>query len=128
MTPRSRFDEVQTNQVLYNLTRRGIEWDLLPWCDQRRISVMAYSPIEQGRLLSQRALADVAKRHQATPSQIALAWVLRAGVIAIPRARSLIHVRENRAALDDFFRDEPYCTNGIYERIDIYDWQRGVMA
>jgi diketogulonate reductase-like aldo/keto reductase len=92
--------EVQTNQVLYNLTRRGIEWDLLPWCDQRRISVMAYSPIEQGRLFSHRALTDVAKRHQATPAQIALAWVLRAGVIAIPRTRSLSHVRENRAALD----------------------------
>lgn len=93
-------EEVQTNQVLYNLTRRGIEWDLLPWCNQRRISVMAYSPIEQGRLLSHRALTDVAKRHQVTPTQIALAWVLRAGVIAIPRAGSPIHVRENRSALD----------------------------
>jgi len=61
---------------------------------------MAYSPIEQGRLRSQRALKDVAERHQATPAQIALAWVLRAGVIPIPRAGSLIHVRENRAALD----------------------------
>jgi diketogulonate reductase-like aldo/keto reductase len=93
-------EEVQTNQVLYNLTRRGIEWDLLPWCDQRRIPAMAYSPIEQGRLLSARALKDVAKRHQATPAQIALAWVLRAGVVAIPRTGSLSHVRENRAALD----------------------------
>lgn len=93
-------DEVQTNQVLYNLSRRGIEWDLLRWCNQRRIAVMAYSPIEQGRLRSHRALADVAKRHQATPTQIALAWVLRLGVIAIPRAGSVIHVRENRAALD----------------------------
>ncbi len=93
-------DEFQTNQVLYNLTRRGIEWDLLPWCDQRGIPVMAYSPIEQGRLLSDPALKDVANRHHATPAQIALAWVLRAGVIAIPRAGSLIHVRENRAALD----------------------------
>jgi diketogulonate reductase-like aldo/keto reductase len=93
-------EEVQTNQGLYNLTRRAIEWDLLPWCDQRSIPVMAYSPIEQGRLLSQPALKDVAKRHQATPAQIALAWVLRAGGIAILRAGSLIHVRENRAALD----------------------------
>jgi diketogulonate reductase-like aldo/keto reductase len=92
--------EVASNQVLYNLTRRGIEAGLLPWCDQRGISVMAYTPIEQGRLLSHRALADVAKRHNATAAQIALAWVLKAGTIAIPRARSLDHVRDNRASLD----------------------------
>lgn len=93
-------NEVASNQVLYNLTRRGIEWSLLPWCHQRGISVMAYTPIEQGRLLSHRALGEVAKRHSATPAQIALAWVLKAGTIAIPRARSQVHVRDNRAALD----------------------------
>jgi diketogulonate reductase-like aldo/keto reductase len=89
-----------TNQVLYNLSRRGIEWDLLPWCRDRKIPIMAYSPIEQGRLLTHRGLRDVAKRHGATPAQIALAWVLHSGSIAIPRARSDIHVRENRAVLD----------------------------
>jgi diketogulonate reductase-like aldo/keto reductase len=92
--------QVATNQILYNLTRRGVEWDLLPWCRQHGIPVMAYSPIEQGRLLSNRKLSDIAKRHGATPAQIALAWVLRSGAIAIPRARSEAHVRENRAALD----------------------------
>lgn len=91
---------VATNQVLYNLTRRAIEWDLLPWSRERGIPVMAYSPIEQGRLLSERVLGEVAERHRVTPAQIALAWVLRSGAIAIPRARSLDHVRENRAALD----------------------------
>jgi diketogulonate reductase-like aldo/keto reductase len=91
---------VATNQVLYNLTRRGIEWDLLPWCKQQGIPVMAYSPIEQGRLLSHHALRRIADRHQATPAQIALAWVLRTGVIAIPRTGKQSHVRDNRAALD----------------------------
>jgi diketogulonate reductase-like aldo/keto reductase len=90
-----------TDQVLYNLTRRGIEWALLPWCRSRRIPIMAYSPIEQGRLLGRRALQQVARRQDATPAQIALAWVLREdGVIAIPKASSIDHIRENRGALD----------------------------
>jgi diketogulonate reductase-like aldo/keto reductase len=92
---------VATDQVLYNLTRRGIEWDLLPWCAQQRVPVMAYSPIEQGRLLEHPALQTIAKRHQATAAQIALAWVLlRKDVIAIPRTGRPAHVKENRAALD----------------------------
>jgi diketogulonate reductase-like aldo/keto reductase len=89
-----------TNQVLYNLTRRGIEWDLLPWCRRNQLPITAYSPIEQGRLLSNRGLDEVVRRHGATPAQIALAWVLNSGSIAIPRARSEAHVRENRAASD----------------------------
>jgi diketogulonate reductase-like aldo/keto reductase len=90
----------QTNQVLYNLTRRGIEFDLLPWCRERAMPVMAYSPIEQGRMLGHKALADVAKRHGATPAQVALAWLLRQGVIVIPKATVLAHVDENLGALD----------------------------
>ncbi|EYB69737.1 aldo/keto reductase [Deinococcus phoenicis] len=89
-----------TNQVLYNLTRRGIEFDLLPQSQARGLPLMAYSPVEQGRLLRQPALQDVARRHGATPAQVALAWVLRQpGVIAIPKAAREAHVRENRAAL-----------------------------
>jgi diketogulonate reductase-like aldo/keto reductase len=92
---------VQTDQVLYNLARRGIEWDLLPWCLEAGIPVMAYAPIEQGRLLRHPVLARVAERHGATPAQVALAWVLdHESVIAIPRAGTPQHVRENRAALD----------------------------
>ncbi|HEU4642712.1 MAG TPA: aldo/keto reductase [Gemmatimonadaceae bacterium] len=92
---------VATDQVLYNLSRRGIEWDLLPWCFGRGIPIMAYSPIEQGRLLGDRTLREVAARHGATPAQVALAWVLRRdGIIAIPRAGTPEHVRENRAALE----------------------------
>jgi diketogulonate reductase-like aldo/keto reductase len=90
---------VATNQVLYNLARRGIEWDLLPWCQARSIPAMAYSPIEQGRVLSDPTLRAIADRHSATPAQIALAWVLRAGVMVIPRARTPEHVRENRACV-----------------------------
>jgi diketogulonate reductase-like aldo/keto reductase len=90
-----------TNQVLYNLTRRGIELELRPWCRERRIPIMAYSPIEQGRLLGRRELERVASRLNATPAQVALAWVLRhPDVIAIPKASDLEHVRENRGALD----------------------------
>jgi diketogulonate reductase-like aldo/keto reductase len=90
-----------SDQVLYNLARRGIEWDLLPWLREHRIAVMAYSPIEQGRILSKRALGAIAKRHAASPAQVALAWLLRQqGVVVIPKASTLDHVRENRAALE----------------------------
>ena len=90
-----------TNQVLYNLRRRGIEAGLLPWCRDRGIPIMAYSPIEQGRLLHDRMLTTVAIRHRAAPAQIALAWALRQrDMMVIPKASSEAHVRENRAALD----------------------------
>jgi len=81
---------VATNQVLYNLARRGIEADLLPWCRQRKIPVMAYSPIEQGRILRDRALTALAARHDATPARIAIAWLLRdVDIMVIPKARTL---------------------------------------
>jgi diketogulonate reductase-like aldo/keto reductase len=85
---------VATNQVLYNLMRRGSEFDLMPWCLERRIPVMAYSPLEQGRLLGRRALQEVGARHNVKCVQVALAWVLRQdGVIAIPKApRSTAHI------------------------------------
>jgi diketogulonate reductase-like aldo/keto reductase len=90
-----------TDQVLYNLTRRGIEYDLLPWCFQRSIPIMAYSPVEQGRLLEHPVLRHIARRHKLTTAQVALAWVLRQDkVIAIPRAGVPAHVRENRGALE----------------------------
>jgi diketogulonate reductase-like aldo/keto reductase len=90
-----------TDQVLYNLSRRGIEYKLMPWCRGRGIPIMAYSPIEQGRLLGHQALRRVAERHDATPAQVALAWVLRQdGVIAIPKAGTVDHVHENRRALE----------------------------
>ena len=90
-----------TDQILYNLSRRGPEFDLLPWCAERRMPVMAYSPLEQGRLAGDRTLARIAARYRISPMQVALAWVLRrAGVIAIPKASNPAHVRDNRAALD----------------------------
>ncbi len=89
-----------TNQVLYNLARRGIEWDLLPACQAQGMPIMAYSPIEQGRLLRDRTLGQVAKRHGASPAQVALAWLLRQpGVIVIPKSGEPQHVRDNHAAL-----------------------------
>ncbi len=92
---------VATNQVLYNLMHRGVEHDLLPWCGAHRLPLMVYSPIEQGQLVGNEALAEIARRRAATPAQIALAWVLRHdNVIAIPKTGRLAHVRENHAALD----------------------------
>ena len=95
-------ERIVTNQVLYNLERRGIEWDLLPWMRKRHRPVMAYSPVEEGLLTHPHpVLKRVAERHDATPVQIALAWVIReGGVIAIPKAADPKHVRENRGAAD----------------------------
>ncbi|KQN25334.1 aldo/keto reductase [Sphingomonas sp. Leaf33] len=94
-------DSCQTDQILYNLTRRGPEYDLIPWLARRRMPIMAYSPVEQGRLVSHPGLAELAAKRNATPTQLALAWLLsREGVIPIPKAGSVDHVRENRAALD----------------------------
>jgi diketogulonate reductase-like aldo/keto reductase len=81
--------------------RRGIEYELMPWCRKRGIPIIAYSPIEQGRLLGHRELKSVAARHNAKPAQVALAWLLRQdGIVAIPKAAKLVHVRENYAALE----------------------------
>jgi diketogulonate reductase-like aldo/keto reductase len=94
-------DAVQTNQLLYNLTRRGIEWGLLPWLRERRVPLMAYSPIEQGRLLGNRKLAGFAQRHGMTPAQAALAWLLaRDDVIVIPKTGRRDRLRENLGALE----------------------------
>jgi diketogulonate reductase-like aldo/keto reductase len=94
-------DRCASNQVLYNLTRRGIEFDLMPLCRERGIPIMAYSPIEQGRMLNHSALKTIGARHNATPAQVALAWLLRQdSLIAIPKAASEKHLRENRAAID----------------------------
>ena len=95
-------DGVATNQVMYNLKRRGIEYALLPWSRKRRIPIMAYSPLDQGgSVLRSHELRLVADRHGATPAQIALAWTIRQqGVFAIPKAGREAHVRENHAALN----------------------------
>ncbi len=101
-----------TNQVLYHLGSRGIEFDLLPWCQQQQIPVMAYCPLAQaGRLrddlFNSRAVQDVAHAHQATPAQVLLAWAIRQpGVMAIPKASSVDHVKENAAALALQLSDE----------------------
>lgn len=101
LTGLSSGDHVQTNQVLYNLSRRGPEFDLAPWSRQRGIPIMAYSPVEQGALARNSRLEAIAARHNATAAQIALAWVMaQPGVIAIPKASSQEHVRQNVAALD----------------------------
>jgi diketogulonate reductase-like aldo/keto reductase len=95
-------EHIVTNEVLYNLERRGIEWDLLPWMRKRHRPVIAYSPVEEGLLTHPHpVLKRVAERHDATPAQVALAWVIREdGVIAIPKAADSKHVRENRGAAD----------------------------
>lgn len=93
--------EVATNQVLYNLMRRGIEWELLPLCRQRGIPIMAYSPVEQGRLLRNRTLQNIAKERGVTAAEVAIAWLLHQdNVIVIPKASTIAHVEQNRHALD----------------------------
>jgi diketogulonate reductase-like aldo/keto reductase len=93
--------EIVTNQVLYNLMRRGIEWDLLPWCRQQNIPIMAYSPIEQGRLLQNQTLQTIATDRQVSTAEVAIAWLLhQEQVIVIPKSSNIAHVEKNRAALD----------------------------
>jgi diketogulonate reductase-like aldo/keto reductase len=95
-----------TNQVLYNLEHRGVEWQLLGWCRARGLPVMAYSPLGSSasglrRLLGHASVRAVAARHEATPAQVVLAWALRQpDVYVIPKAAGSAHVRENRAALE----------------------------
>jgi diketogulonate reductase-like aldo/keto reductase len=94
-------DQVQTNQVLYNVGTRGIDFDLLPFQAGEGIPIMAYSPLAQGRLPKAAALKAVAARHQATVGQVMLAWCLRhKTVFAVPKSSRLEAVRENAAAGD----------------------------
>ena len=100
-------DTVAADQVLYNLSRRGPEWDLVPWCRERGIAIMAYTPLGQGSLLRDRTLAEIARRRNATPAQVALAWLLRQqGMMVIPKAARQEHVRENRGAADVALTEE----------------------
>jgi len=90
-----------SNQVLYHLGSRGIEWQLLPQCQKSKIMVMAYSPLGQGPLLRKPALGKLADKHKCDPAAVALAWVLRqSGVVTIPKATKPEHVRANIKALD----------------------------
>lgn len=92
---------VATDQVLYNLSRRGIEWDLLPWCRQRGVPVMAYSPIEQGQILDHPGLCALAESLGLTPARLALAWLLhQEGIIAIPKTSTRAHLEDNALAAD----------------------------
>jgi diketogulonate reductase-like aldo/keto reductase len=100
-------ETVATDQVLYNLSRRGPEWNLLPWCRERGIPIMAYTPLGQASLIRHRTLAEIARCRNATPAQIALAWLLRQeNIIVIPKAARLEHVRDNRGALDVALTEE----------------------
>lgn len=100
LPPASQHSGCAANQVLYNPGARGIEFDLLPWCQAHGMPVMAYSPVSQGgRMLRDKVLQAVAARHGATPAQVAIAWTLRQpGVVSIPKASDAGHVRENAAA------------------------------
>lgn len=92
---------IVTNQVLYNLMRRGIEWNLLPWCRQQNIPIMAYSPIEQGRLLNNRTIKAIAQQRGVTAAQVAIAWLLHQdNLIVIPKSSRIDHVEQNYAALN----------------------------
>ena len=101
--------EFATNQVLYNLGRRGVEWDIIPFCKDRNVPVMAYSPLEQGRLDQFPVLSEVAERHGVKPLQVALAWVLsQESVITIPKAVNHQHIDQNIAALEIVLDGQDY--------------------
>ncbi len=94
-------DAIATNQVLYNLTRRGIELNLLPWCEKQAIPIIAYSPIEQGRLLKDQTLEKIATAHEMSAAQVAIAWLLHQdNVVVIPKASRIEHVEQNYAAIN----------------------------
>ncbi len=92
---------IASNQLLYNLSRRGIEWDLLPWLREREIPIMAYSPIEQGRLIANQKLVEFSRQNDMTPAQAALAWLLaKDDVVVIPKTGRRERLQENLGALD----------------------------
>jgi diketogulonate reductase-like aldo/keto reductase len=92
---------ITTNQILFNLTRRNAEHTVLPWCREHQVPIMAYSPVEQGRLLTKRKLITIAEKRGATPARIAIAWLLaQPDTIVIPKAGDPEHVAENRGAAD----------------------------
>jgi diketogulonate reductase-like aldo/keto reductase len=98
-------NEIAANQVLYNLNNRGIEWDLLPWCQKHYIPVMAYSPIEQASknkkgLLNDPVIKEIALQHHVAPAAVALAWLLGQEVVVIPKSGNPVHVKENSRALN----------------------------
>jgi len=98
---------VAADQVLYNLARRGPEWDLIPWCREYRVAIMAYTPLGTGTMLGDPTLAEISRLRGATPAQVALAWLLRQeNMIVITKASRLEHVRENHGALDLKLADE----------------------
>jgi diketogulonate reductase-like aldo/keto reductase len=101
-------DHVQTDQVLYNLARRGPEYDLVPMCRELGMPLMVYSPVDHGRLLGQSAVRHMAADKGVTPAQLAIAWVLQQpGVFAVAKASTRAHVIENRAAMEiGFSQDE----------------------
>lgn len=91
--------QIVTNQILYNLSRRGVEHDLLPWCQRQNVAVMAYSPIEQGRLLGNKALGKIGEAKGVSGAQVAIAWLLhRENIIVIPKSSRIEHIEQNVAA------------------------------
>lgn len=91
--------QIVTNQILYNLSRRGVEHDLLPWCQRQNVAVMAYSPIEQGRLLGNKTLEKIGKAKGVSGAQVAIAWLLhRENIIVIPKSSRIEHIEQNVAA------------------------------
>ncbi|ERJ41355.1 Oxidoreductase, aldo/keto reductase family [Burkholderia sp. AU4i] len=106
-----------TNQILYNIARRGPEFDLLPWLAGHGMPAMAYSPVDHGRLPKRSPLDEIARQHGVSVMRVALAWVLaQPGVFAIPKASRIEHVRDNRAALDFMFSDDERAQLDAYFR------------
>ena len=115
-------------QVLYNLKERGIEYDLMPWCENHQIPIMAYTPFGEGNLRNHEVLQEIAVRHGATPSQVMLAWIMRTpNVVAIPKASNVAHVEENARSLninltEDDLREIDKAFPAPKKRIPLVGW------
>ena len=121
-------EDCAADQVLYNLKERGIEYDLMPWCENHQIPIMAYTPFGEGNLRNHEVLQEIAVRHGATPSQVMLAWIMRTpNVVAIPKASNVAHVEENARSLninltEDDLREIDKAFPAPKKRIPLVGW------
>lgn len=121
-------EDCAADQVLYNLKERGIEYDLMPWCENHQIPIMAYTPFGEGNLRNHEVLQEIAVRHGATSSQVMLAWIMRTpNVVAIPKASNVAHVEENARSLninltEDDLREIDKAFPAPKKRIPLVGW------
>ena len=102
-------EEIVANQVKYNLLERGVELEILPYCEREGITIMAYTPLAKGALARDEYLAEIGRKYEKTAAQVALNWLIyRDNVVAIPKASKVSHVEENAGAMGWRLREEDF--------------------